>query len=78
MNEFTVVEAGLPLLNPHLNYEANFTHGEDFAVAGATALSGDVLAKHNISSFATNSSLGVQLDWMLEHLNSTCYQTKGW
>ncbi|PHT57565.1 hypothetical protein T459_35464 [Capsicum annuum] len=38
-------ESGLPLLNPYEDGKANFSHGANFAVAGATALSAEFLAK---------------------------------
>ncbi|KAG2695648.1 hypothetical protein I3760_07G022100 [Carya illinoinensis] len=46
--------------------------GENFAVAGSTALSTNALAKKNILSPVTNSSLDVQLDWMSSHFNAAC------
>ncbi|KAE9448614.1 hypothetical protein C3L33_19485, partial [Rhododendron williamsianum] len=64
--------AGLPLLNAYKNTGADFKHGVDFAVAGSTALPVETLADQNILSPVTTSSLGVQLDWMSTHFNSTC------
>ncbi|CAN4108742.1 unnamed protein product [Withania somnifera] len=73
MIDFIAVESGLPLLNPYKDRIANFSHGADFAVAGATALSAEFLAeKMNIATSFTNSSLSVQLDWMDSHFKSTC------
>ncbi|PHT40055.1 hypothetical protein CQW23_18909 [Capsicum baccatum] len=66
------LESGLPLLNPYKDQSANFTHGANFAVAGATALSAQVLAKKKIAMSITNSSLSVQLDWMASHFKTTC------
>ncbi|KAG5626157.1 hypothetical protein H5410_011375 [Solanum commersonii] len=37
-------ESGLPLLNPFKYRSANFRHGVNFAVAGATALSNEIMA----------------------------------
>lgn len=64
--------SGLPLLNPYKKVNADFRHGANFAVAGATALPVDILADRNILSSVTNSSLNVQLDWMSTYFNSIC------
>ncbi|KMS96869.1 hypothetical protein BVRB_8g199450 [Beta vulgaris subsp. vulgaris] len=61
----------LPFLDPYLNKDGNFTHGVNFAVAGASALNYSALAMKDIVSLVTNSSLDVQLDWFKSHLNST-------
>lgn len=74
---FTARSAGLPLLNAYKNTGADFKHGVDFAVAGSTALPVDTLADQNILSPVTTSSLGVQLDWMSTHFNSTCDGGRG-
>lgn len=52
-------------------------YGENFAVAGSTALPTYVLAEKNISSPITNSSLSVQLDWMFSHFNGICFNDDG-
>ncbi|KAM3378161.1 acetylajmalan esterase [Capsicum galapagoense] len=71
--DFIAVESGLPLLNPYKDRNANFGHGVNFAVAGATALSAEFLAERNIVNIAyTNSSLSVQLDWMDSYFQTTC------
>ncbi|GFZ07071.1 SGNH hydrolase-type esterase superfamily protein [Actinidia rufa] len=62
-----------PLLNPYKNTDASFSHGANFAVAGSTALPVEVLARKNISTMVTSSSLSVQLDWMFTHFNSICH-----
>ncbi|KAF5454104.1 hypothetical protein F2P56_023792 [Juglans regia] len=66
---------GVPFLHPYLNKDALFLPclGENFAVAGSTALSTNALAKKNILSPVTNSSLDVQLDWMSSHFNIACF-----
>ncbi|KAE8818079.1 acetylajmalan esterase-like [Hordeum vulgare] len=64
-------DLGLPLLNPYLDRRADFTHGVNFAVAGATALSTTALANRGISVPHTNSSLGVQLGWFKQFMSST-------
>lgn len=61
--------AGIPLLDPYLKSNANFTHG---AVGGSTALSANTLAKKNIILSSTNSSLGAQLEWMSTNFASQC------
>lgn len=70
--DLLALESGLPLLNPYKDQSANFTHGANFAVAGATALSAEVMAEKKISMSSTNSSLSVQLDWMSSHFKNTC------
>ncbi|KAM3219094.1 GDSL esterase/lipase [Capsicum annuum] len=73
MIDFIALESGLPLLNPYKDRNANFGHGVNFAVAGATALSSEFLAENKIVNTAlTNSSLSVQLDWMSSHFQTTC------
>ncbi|KMS94922.1 hypothetical protein BVRB_014090, partial [Beta vulgaris subsp. vulgaris] len=62
----------LPFLDPYLNKDGNFSHGVNFAVAGATALNTSILVTKHIVSNSTNSSLLVQLDWFKSHLNSIC------
>lgn len=73
---YTALAAGVPFLHPYLNKDDVLVLppglGENFAVAGSTALSAYALAKKNISSPVTNSSLHVQLDWMSTHFNKTC------
>ncbi|KAM3410362.1 hypothetical protein ACQJBY_002521 [Aegilops geniculata] len=71
MIDFLAKDLGLPLLNPYLDRHADFTHGVNFAVAGATALSTTALANRGINVSHTNSSLGVQLRWFKKFLNST-------
>ncbi|CAO2836737.1 unnamed protein product [Amaranthus hypochondriacus] len=73
MIDYLARALNVPRLNPYLNKEAMFTHGANFAVAGATALPAESLADRNIVNHVTNSSLSVQLDWMWSHLNSICY-----
>ncbi|KAL2897186.1 hypothetical protein RDABS01_038969 [Bienertia sinuspersici] len=62
----------LPYLDAYLNKDGNFSHGVNFAVAGSTALSTQILAAQGIMSPATRSSLSVQLDWFRSHLQSIC------
>ncbi|KAK6804944.1 hypothetical protein RDI58_002728 [Solanum bulbocastanum] len=70
--DYIAMECGLPLLNPSLEENADFSHGANFAVSGATALSADYLISRNIAMSFTNSSLSVQLDWMSSHFKSVC------
>ncbi|KAM3247464.1 acetylajmalan esterase-like [Capsicum annuum] len=75
--DFIALESGLPLLNPYKDRNANFGHGVNFAVAGATALSAEFLAENDIINLSfTNSSLSVQLDWMSSHFQTTYCQEK--
>ncbi|KAM7481944.1 hypothetical protein LguiB_006527 [Lonicera macranthoides] len=72
MIDYIAMASGLPLLNPYKKVDADFRHGVNFAVAGATALPLDVLADENIIASVTNSSLNVQLDWMSSYFSSIC------
>uniref|UniRef100_A0A0E0CN10 Glycosyl transferase family 3 N-terminal domain-containing protein n=1 Tax=Oryza meridionalis TaxID=40149 RepID=A0A0E0CN10_9ORYZ len=69
--DFLARDLGLPLLNPCLDEGADFAHGVNFAVAGATALNTTALAARGITVPLTNSSLDVQLRWFKEFMNST-------
>ncbi|KAI8560460.1 hypothetical protein RHMOL_Rhmol04G0257200 [Rhododendron molle] len=71
MIDFIANASGLPFLNPYLEKDADFRHGVNFAVSGATALPAKFLAKKNIVNLYTNSSLKLQLDWMSKHLDCT-------
>ncbi|KAF8396258.1 hypothetical protein HHK36_017873 [Tetracentron sinense] len=75
-NEYTFA-VHLPLLNPYLKSLADFTHGVNFAVAGSTALDTSSIAKWNIISPLTNSSLNVQLQWFRTHLSTICNSKTG-
>ncbi|KAL5212741.1 hypothetical protein ABZP36_023588 [Zizania latifolia] len=70
MIDFLARDLGLPQLNPYLDKGADFTHGVNFAVAGATALSTAALAAKGITVPHTNSSLDVQLAWFKEYMSS--------
>ncbi|XP_075499500.1 GDSL esterase/lipase At5g03980-like [Primulina tabacum] len=72
MIDYIAMDAGLPLLPPYRNTRADFKHGVNFAVAGSTALSSQVLASKKILNPVTNSSLDVQLGWMSSHFDSIC------
>ncbi|XP_042483380.1 GDSL esterase/lipase At5g03980-like [Macadamia integrifolia] len=73
MIDYLALSLRLPLLNPYLEKDSDFSHGVNFAVAGSTALNSSLLAENNINSPVTNSSLSIQLSWLKSHLNSTCY-----
>lgn len=73
MIDHIALAAGIPLLNPYLKGKANFSHGVNFAVGGSTALSSNTLAEKNITILCTNSSLGVQLEWMSTFFDSHCH-----
>lgn len=70
------MECDLPLVNPSKDENADFSHGANFAVSGATALSVEYLTRKKIAMSYTNSSLSVQLDWMTAHFKSICYPGK--
>ncbi|RLN09493.1 acetylajmalan esterase-like [Panicum miliaceum] len=61
MIDFLAKDLGLPLLNPYLDKGADFAHGVNFAVAGATALDAAAFARRGVFVPHTNSSLAVQL-----------------
>ncbi|KNA22038.1 hypothetical protein SOVF_037680 isoform A [Spinacia oleracea] len=62
----------LPFLEPYLKKDGDFSHGANFAVAGATAMNCSTLAKDDIKNCPIKSSLLVQLDWFESHLHSIC------
>ncbi|KAJ8427642.1 hypothetical protein Cgig2_023351 [Carnegiea gigantea] len=69
--DFFAQALNLPLLDPYLDKNGNFTHGVNFAVAGATALNVSTLAAKNITAYVS-STLLVQLDWFKSHLKAMC------
>ncbi|KAL6634026.1 hypothetical protein ACP70R_026697 [Stipagrostis hirtigluma subsp. patula] len=76
MIDFLAKDLGLPLLNPYLDKGADFTHGVNFAVAGATALNTTALTERGITVAHTNSSLDVQLQWFKDFMRSTTNSSK--
>ncbi|KAK6229297.1 hypothetical protein SCA6_018248 [Theobroma cacao] len=77
MIDYLARSAGIPFLDAYLNENSTHSSGVDFAVAGATALPVEILARRNITATVTNSSLTMQLDWMFTHFNTTCETDKG-
>ena len=71
MIDFLARDLGLPLLSPYLDKGADFKHGVNFAVTGATALDTASLAKIGVNMAHTNSSLSVQLQRFKEFMAST-------
>ncbi|KAL6899636.1 hypothetical protein ACP4OV_006294 [Aristida adscensionis] len=71
MIDFLAEDLGLPLLRPYLDKGADFTHGVNFAVAGATALDAAALARRGVAVPHTNSSLGIQLQWFKDFMSAT-------
>ena len=67
---FPALEAGIPFLSPYLKNGSDFSHGVNFAVSGATALSASCLAAKGVTSPITNTSFDVQLDWMSTFFSS--------
>uniref|UniRef100_A0A0E0G9K6 Esterase n=1 Tax=Oryza nivara TaxID=4536 RepID=A0A0E0G9K6_ORYNI len=67
--DFLARDLGLPLLNPYHDEGADFAHGVNFAVAGATALNTTALAARRITVPHTNSPS--DLRWFKEFMNST-------
>jgi hypothetical protein len=71
MIDFLAKDLGLPLLNPYLDKGADFTHGANFAVAGATALDAAALTRRGVVVPHTKSSLAVQLQWFKDLMSAT-------
>ena len=71
MIDFLAKDLGLPLLSPYLDKGADFAHGVNFAVAGATALDAAALASRGVSVPHTNSSLAVQLQRFKDFMSAT-------
>ncbi|KAF8693707.1 hypothetical protein HU200_039124 [Digitaria exilis] len=70
MIDFLAKDLNLPLLNPYLDNGADFAHGVNFAVAGATALDAAALAKRGVTVPHTNTSLAVQLQQFKDFMNA--------
>ncbi|MFS8021125.1 putative sinapine esterase [Helianthus anomalus] len=66
----------LPLVPPYISEEgvhvAGFEHGINYAVAGATAVSSQILAEEGIHDLVTTASLEVQLRWFKQSLPLIC------
>ncbi|KAL3516026.1 hypothetical protein ACH5RR_022928 [Cinchona calisaya] len=74
---FSALASGLPYLDPSEKEDGNFATGVNFAVAGSTALSNEALKAMIITNTSTNSSLGVQVEWMTSHFKSVCQTKEG-
>ncbi|KMZ74993.1 GDSL esterase/lipase [Zostera marina] len=74
MIDFIAKRLRLPSPSPYLKNGSDFTHGVNFAVAGATALEKSLLVENGIIAAlpATSSSLDIQLDWFKHHIRSIC------
>ncbi|XP_004955062.1 acetylajmalan esterase [Setaria italica] len=70
MIDFLAKDLGLLLLNPYLDKGADFTHGVNFAVAGATALDAAALARRGVVVPHTNTSLAVQLQQFKDFMSA--------
>ncbi|XP_003572686.2 GDSL esterase/lipase At5g03980 [Brachypodium distachyon] len=71
MIDFLAADLGLPLLSPYLDERADFTHGVNFAVTGATAVDTASLQSMGVDNMPhTNSSLSVQLQRFKDHMAS--------
>nr|GMD53635.1 acetylajmalan esterase-like [Ipomoea batatas]GMD58482.1 acetylajmalan esterase-like [Ipomoea batatas]GME20286.1 acetylajmalan esterase-like [Ipomoea batatas]GME21298.1 acetylajmalan esterase-like [Ipomoea batatas] len=71
--DYTAAALHLPLTPPYLDFNASFTHGANFAVAGATALDQAFFVGKNISIPSFRPPISGQLRWFQSHLNSTCH-----
>ncbi|XVF56513.1 hypothetical protein PTKIN_Ptkin06aG0127300 [Pterospermum kingtungense] len=70
---YLALSAEIPFLDAYLNKDGLFDHGVNFAVAGATAMSEEVLSKKNVPFVPAIISLSEQLDWMFSYFNTTCH-----
>uniref|UniRef100_A0A7N1A911 Uncharacterized protein n=1 Tax=Kalanchoe fedtschenkoi TaxID=63787 RepID=A0A7N1A911_KALFE len=68
--DFLATYLNLPFLPPYLNKKADRSHGVNFAVAGATAISFDFFKRNNLSLDVTPESIGTQLVWFSKYLES--------
>ncbi|XP_020096871.1 GDSL esterase/lipase At5g45910-like isoform X2 [Ananas comosus] len=76
--DFIAEAFGLPMLPPYLARGADFRHGANFAVGGATALDPEFLQEIGVGELLwTNNSLSAQLRWFEELLPLLCNTTKG-
>ncbi|KAL9672800.1 hypothetical protein QQ045_029052 [Rhodiola kirilowii] len=72
--DFLANYLNLPFLPPYLSEKANKSHGVNFAVAGATAISFDFFKRNNLSLDVTPQSIGTQFIWFRKYLESGgCY-----
>ncbi|OAY67916.1 GDSL esterase/lipase, partial [Ananas comosus] len=75
--DFIAEAFGLPMLPPYLARGADFRHGANFAVGGATALDPEFLQEIGVGELLwTNNSLSAQLRWFEELLPLLCNTTK--
>ncbi|KAJ3694239.1 hypothetical protein LUZ60_009719 [Juncus effusus] len=71
--DFIADELGLPFVPPYLPRNESFTHGANFAVAGATAMEFAFFVQNNLTnSLMVDSSLNLQLGWFEELIPSLC------
>ncbi|KAK1357483.1 GDSL-like Lipase/Acylhydrolase superfamily protein [Heracleum sosnowskyi] len=75
--DFVAELLSLPYLPPYLNATADKSSGVNFAVAGSTAIEHEFFVKNNLTRDITPESLGTQLSWFTEYLESQgCIDTK--
>lgn len=75
--DFAAQYLGIPLLPPYIGVKngtstINFHAGVNFAVAGATALDKPFFEEKGIHIPVRNASLGIQLGWFKDLLQSFC------
>eukprot|EP01018_Ginkgo_biloba_P028945 Gb_16009 [translate_table: standard] len=75
--DFIAQALGLPLLQPYLNKGGDFSHGVNFAVAGSTVLDHEFFTQRNITLDRTPQSLGTQLQWYSQFIDSLCNTSVG-
>ncbi|KAL3522443.1 hypothetical protein ACH5RR_015277 [Cinchona calisaya] len=72
--DFIAENLGLPLIPPYLAGK-DFGEGVNFAVAGATAIDDSFFRERGIHNPFTNVSLGTQLGWFKDMLDSFCIKS---
>ncbi|GAA0186227.1 hypothetical protein LIER_33515 [Lithospermum erythrorhizon] len=68
--DFVAQSLNLPFLPPYRNKKSNMSHGTNFAVAGATSIKHSFFVKNNMTLNLTPQSLGTELRWFNEFLES--------
>ncbi|KAI7741178.1 hypothetical protein M8C21_019357, partial [Ambrosia artemisiifolia] len=79
--DFLAESLGFPFIPPYMRIGSSnvvkLNHGVNYAVAGATAVSSQLLAKKGIHNSVTNASLDIQLRWFKHSLPYFCGNASG-
>lgn len=72
--DFLCQSLGLPHLPPYKSNSSDFSHGVNFAIAGATSLTSDSFAKisNNILSQGARTGMQTQIEWYNQFLTDFC------